>query len=172
MGSRINGFSVAGAISFTDGVDAASSVSGGVDTPLDSIFIPGGTFRSGDVILIQAALLRSGTGTANMATRIYWNETNDITNSPTLLGASSGGVNDEYIPIYRNVCIVSNTSTIVVNTGSSEEVDLGDAAGNTVSGSNISTITSINWSLDGYIIVSGQNGAATTLTKKFLTVIR
>jgi hypothetical protein len=169
MANRINGFSVAGAVGFADGVDA--SVVTSAEQIVDSIFIPGGTFRAGDVILIQAALIRSTTSTANMVTRIYWNETPDITTSPTVLGVSSGGVNDEYMPIYRNVCIVSNTSTIVVNTGASSETDLGDVSGNE-GGNAISTITSINWNLDGYIIVSGSNGNSTTITKKFLTIIK
>ena len=169
MANRINGFSVAGAVGFADGVDASIVTS--TEQIVDSIFIPGGTFRAGDVILIQAALIRSSTGTGAFTNRIYWNETNDIITSPTSLGVSSGSVNDEYVPIYRNVCIVSNISTIVNNTGSSLETDLGDNSGNE-GGSAISTITSINWDLDGYIIVAGQYSTSTTITKKFLTIIK
>jgi hypothetical protein len=169
MPNRINGFSVAGAVGFADGVDASIVTSS--EQIIDSIFIPGGTFRAGDVILIQAVLIRSTTTTSNMVNRIYWNETPDITTTPTVLGVNSGSVNDEYIPIYRNVCIVSNTSTIVINTGASSETDLGDNSGNE-GGNAISTITSINWDLDAYIIVAGQNGTSTTITKKFLTIIK
>jgi hypothetical protein len=169
MPNRINGFSVAGAVGFADGVDASIVTSS--EQIIDSIFIPGGTFRAGDVILIQAVLIRSTTTTSNMFNRIYWNETPDITTTPTVLGVSSGSTNDEYIPIYRNVCIVSNTSTIVVNTVASSETDLGDNSGDE-GGSAISTITSINWDLDAYIIVAGQNTSSTTITKKFLTIIK
>ena len=169
MPNRINGFSVAGAVGFADGVDASIVTSS--EQIIDSIFIPGGTFRAGDVILIQAVLIRSTTTTSNMLNRIYWNETPDITTSPTVLGVNSGSTNDEYIPIYRNVCIVSNTSTIVNNVLSSSDVDFIDASGDDDTGS-ISTITSINWDLDAYIIVAGQNGTSTTITKKFLTIIK
>jgi hypothetical protein len=168
MANRINGFSVAGAVGFADGVDASIVTSS--EQIIDSIFIPGGTFRSGDVILIQSCLIRSGTGTGNLTARIYWNETPDLT-TPTSLGVSSGSANDEYVPIYRNICIVSNTSTIVTNTSSSLETDFGDVAGNE-GGSAISTITSIDWNLDCYIIVAGQNATSTTITKKFLTIIK
>ena len=169
MANRINGFSIAGAVGFADGVDASVVLSNS-EQILDSIFIPGGTFRSGDVILIQSCLIRNG-GSGNPNIRIYWNETPDLT-TPTLLGVSSGGVNDEYVPIYRNICIVSNTSTILVNTASSLATDFGDIAGNE-GGGVISTITSVNWNLDCYIIVTGSSsGTLITITKKFLTIIK
>lgn len=168
---RINGFAVGGAIGFADGVSVSVPGVSSIDTLIDSIFIPGGTFRAGDVILIQASCIRSSTSAGNMNVRLYWNETDDIITSPTLIGVVAGSTTDEYCPIYRNVAIVGNTTTIVINTGTTFETDLTDNEGSETS-SGPSTITAINWNLDGYIIVSASNGTNTTITKNYLTIIR
>jgi len=163
----INTFQVAGFTSFNDGVDV--SISGGsLDTLIDSISVPGGTFKTNDILIFHAAILRSGTTSATLSCRIWWNTSPDLSGA-VLLGISSGNVIDEYVPIMRKVAIVSNTNTLVYNTGIVFETDFGDSAGNETA-SAISTITSIDWTLDGFFIVSGQNNNSTTITKKYLYI--
>ena len=163
----INGYPVSGGKGFVNGVYASVNATAGTETILDSIFIPGGTFVSNDVITIQCAIIRSNMATnANMTLRIYWNQTPDLT-TPTLLSTTFTANTDDYLSVYRRVSIVNSNTTDVLSPAELNPADI-----LIVNSSSMSRITSINWGIDGYIVVSGQNTVATTLRKIYLTILR
>jgi len=169
--NKINGFRIGGAVGFTDGVDTSATI-GGTETLLDSISFRGGHFKANDVLRVQAAVGRANTTAANLNVRIYWNTGASPTlTGATLLGVHSPGTANEYSPITRHLVIVNNRSTIVLNTANTFPTDFGDSAG-TQTASALSTITAVNWNVDGYIILGAQNNtSSTTLTKFYLTIL-
>lgn len=167
---NINGFELPGGLLDRKGVDATQSVSTSI-VRIDSISVPAGTFKSNDVFLMQSLITRDVTTTVGLTHYIYWNTT-DIVSGAVLLATSQGSTIHEYIPLYRTVCVVDSTTTLVYNTSLSNSTDLGDTLGADL-GSAISTITSINWNTDGFLIVAGQITSSTlTLTKRYFTILR
>lgn len=168
--AQINGLETNGSICFISGSSVGVSVpSGGTNTYIDSIFIPGGSFKQNDVIQIQAAITRGSTTNTDVLLSILWNLTPDLLNTPVTIGSylNNSGV---YSAIHRSVCIRDNTTTIVGGF-SSFETDLGDVQGNSLT-PPISTITTIDWSVDSYIIVAAYSQTVTqTITKRYLTII-
>ncbi len=164
---EINGLETNGAVCFISGTSSSVSVTAGNITFIDSIFIPGGSFKDNDVIQIQSAITKGSTNTSTTTLYIYWNETPDIS-SPVTIATSVGS--EEYIPIHRMVSIESNTRTVLVGTGEIRPADFGDVQGQTVT--TLSTITAIDWSLDAYIIVAVSTASVNqTITKRYLTII-
>lgn len=163
----INGFNVAGVNSISDGVESSPSVDN--ETVIETYLIPANYFKEGDIIQIQCAFAKRTTG--NLTSTLYWNDTPDLTSATALATSSSGSV-DEYLPLFRNIAIVSNTSSLVYNPSISIETDFGDAAGNDL-GSTAQTVTGTNWSQDGYLVLtlSDNTIGTNTQTKYYFTVI-
>ncbi len=173
---NINGFEIPGGLLDYKGVDATQSVSSSL-VRMDSISVPAGTFKSNDVFLIQSLITRDVATLGSINHYIYWNTT-DTTSGAVLLATSQGGTvlvpssAVEYVPLYRTVCVVNSTTTLVYNTSSgNHSTDLGDTSGNQLT-NTISTITSINWDIDGFLIVAAADTTTQTLTKRYFTILR
>lgn len=163
---RINTFTVAGAVGFVDGVDFTSTDSGLVEK-VESFFVPAGTFKQNDVINIQALLTRENSNT-QWSGYVYWNQTDDL-NTPILIARiTTNSIADCYLPLYRNVAIIDSTTTLVWSTSQPTPTDLGDTSGeetNVV----MSTITTIDWNTNGYIILACD---ALDVTKRYFVIIK
>jgi hypothetical protein len=174
---NINGFEIPGGLLDYKGLDATQSVSSTL-VLMDSISVPAGTFKSNDVFLIQSLITRDVTTLGTITHYIYWN-TNAFNFSGAVLLATSQGPTVlvpssavEYVPLYRTVCVVDSTTTLVYNTSSGNySTDLGDTSGNQLTNA-ISTITSINWNIDGFLIVAAADTTTQTLTKRYFTILR
>ena len=162
----INGFNVGGVNAICDGVTSSYSISTG-EVVIETYSFPANYFKEGDILQVQGAYFKNTTNTVSV--RIYWNNTPDLT-SPTLLGISSIGTGDRYLPIMRSIAIVSATTSLVYATNIVNETDFGDAAGVEFT-QPISTVTGLDWSIDGYIVVSLQDSTAGTEGKYYFTVI-
>ncbi len=168
MGS-VNGFEIPGGLLDYKGVDATQSVFSTL-VKMESISVPAGTFKSNDVFLIQSLLTRDVSTLATITHYIYWNTVDNVSGG-VLLATVQGNTEDEYVPLYRNVCVVDSTTTLVYNTSSQNSTDLGDISGNQLT-SAISTITAINWNTDGFLILAASNTTTQTLTKRYFTILR
>lgn len=162
----INGFNVGGVNAICDGVTASYAISTG-EVVIETYSFPANYFKAGDILQLQGAYFKNSTSTVNV--RIYWNNTPDLI-SATLLGISSIGTGDRYLPIMRSIAIVSATTSLVYATNVANETDFGDAAGNEFTQA-ISTVTGLDWSIDGYIVVTLQDSGAGNEGKYYFTVI-
>lgn len=162
----INGLNVGGVNAICDGVTASYAISSG-EVVIETYSFPANYFKEGDILQLQGAYFKTSTTTVSV--RIYWNNTPDLI-SATLLGVSSIGTGDRYLPIMRSIAIVSATTSLVYATNVASETDFGDAAGNEFT-QPISTITGLDWSIDGYIVVSLQDSGGGTEGKYYFTVI-
>lgn len=166
---RINTFEVAGAVGFVDGVDVTDSTADGTVALIDSFFLPAATLKQNDVLNIQALIQRSTTTNTQFSSYIYWNETNDLV-SPVLLGRSlTNNVGDDYCPIYRTLAIIDSTTTLVWSTSQFTPTDLGDTGG-VETDLAMTTITSVNWNTDGYLILAADR--RDTITKRYFGIIK
>lgn len=166
---NINGFEIPGGLLDYNGVDDTQSVSSSL-VVMDSISVPAGTFKSNDVFLIQSLITRGVSTLGAITHYVYWN-TLDQVSGGVLLAISQGNTTHEYVPLYRSVCVVNSTTTLVYNTSSSSSTDLGDTSGSDLT-SAISTITSINWNVDGFLILAASDTSTQTLTKRYFTILR
>ena len=162
--SRINTYTLSGVAGYQ--TTTASFLAGGSLTVCSSFFIPAGTFVAGDVITIEAILTRIG-NTGNLTAAIYWNETNDVINSPVLMGQSSSGVSDNVTPLSRSFAIISSTNTVGMSTSYPQPTDLSSTTDQFLNLA-LSTITSINWNVDSYIILATSQ----TCTSRYFRVIK
>ena len=165
--SRINTFTVAGAVGFVDGVDFTTTSSGLIEK-VESFFVPAGTFKQNDVINIQALVTRYLTTGSQFSSYVYWNQTDDL-DTPILIAQSRTlSVNDDYLPLYRSVSIIDSTTTLVWSTSQLTPTDLGDTSGQETDVA-MSTITTIDWNTDGYIILACE---ARNITKRYFVIIK
>lgn len=162
---RINTFTVAGAVGFVDGVDVITSL----DTKLESFFLPAGTLKQNDVVNIQALVTRSSTTDTQYGIDVYWNQTDDLVTPILLATTNTLSIQDDYLPLYRTIAIVDSTTTLVWNTSSLSPTDLGDTAGQETDLA-MTTITTIDWNTDGYIILTCD--VVDTMTKRYFALIK
>lgn len=146
----INGFDVAGATSFIIG---SFSFSNNLETIVASQSISAGTFKANDIILVEAA---SNKGSNAGAMKLYWNT------SPTTSGAVQIAIvtpqnSYHYTPLFRRIAIINDTTTLVYKSTTPTENDLGRAG---TTDPDLTTITTINWNTDGYLILTifGNSG--------------
>lgn len=162
--SRINTYSLPGVAGYQTAT--ASSIAGGTLVKYSSFFIPAGTFVAGDVITIEAILTRVS-NSGSLGSLIYWNETDDVTTTPVLLAQSSGTIADNVTPLSRSFAIVSSNSTVIMSTTYVRATDFSTTDDSSLNLS-LSTISSINWNIDSYIILAGS----TTGTSRYFRVIK
>jgi hypothetical protein len=165
----INGLTLGGTTGIVDGIQSSHpSLSG--ESVIATYSIPGGTFKEGDILQIQSAFLRRSTATSpTLQVKISWNQTPDLT-TPVLLAQNASGTLGEYLPIMRSIAITA-TSSLIYASVITADTDFGDADGNELSQA-IETITSIDWSIDGYFVISMIGGFGTVTGEKYyFTVI-
>ncbi len=168
--SLINGYTLPGVVGYQY-VTSSSTTTGGLLTKLYSIKIPANTVKVGDVITVESLITRSN-NTGNIQHRIYWNNSDDITNTPVLIADVSGAVSDNYRPLIRSFAVVSSTSTVhMTPSAMNSTTDLGstDDGDLAISGSNPFTTSSLDWTVDSWIILASSS---TTPTGWYMAVTK
>lgn len=165
MPSRINTFTFPGIVRDTT-VNTTAVNPGGILTKLYSIKIPANTFNVGDVFTVHSLLIRNS-ASGNIDLRIYWNDSDDVTNSPILISSSVGAVSHLYRPLIRTFAVVSDTETVHMRPtpyydypddwGQNDVSDL-------TSNGGVSPVTSsnLNWNIDSWIILASSNNQPVT----------
>lgn len=120
----------------------------GTETVLDSVLIPANTFTQYDVVDIISRIIKTG---SNQLPIVRIRIGPSINTSQTLVGTNQTGATTALlIPTFRRLFIqnVSN-STYVLNTGSTFllVIDLNPPI-------EYSNITTIDWTVDNYIIIT------------------
>jgi hypothetical protein len=135
-----------------------ATITGITNQLVASQLIPANTFAVGDIIKILARY-RKSTTLVNMTTRIYVNSANNLTGALLLGTYSLVGL---YSQLERNLFIKSATNTETFGNTSSFYIDSGTT--------NAVSSTSVDWTINQYIIFAGQQGVAgeTTLVSGFL----
>jgi hypothetical protein len=176
VGGVINGFTLGGVSAITDGNGATLSVTSGAEVILATYSITGGQFKADDILKVQ--LIATWPLSSSTTMVLYWSLNPSPaapynTTSIKLAGASTGNLYN-YLSIMRHIAIVSDTTSLVYPTNVSNTTDFGDAAGNELNAS-ISTITGVDWSKDGYFIVTqsdnGTAGGLRNFIEYYFTVI-
>jgi hypothetical protein len=136
----------------------SATITGITNQLVASQLIPANTFAVGDIIKLLARY-RKSTTLVNMTTRIYVNSANNLTGA-LLLGTY--GLVGLYSQLERNLFIKSATNTETFGNTSSFYIDSGTT--------NAVSSTSVDWTINQYIIFAGQQGVAgeTTLVSGFL----
>jgi hypothetical protein len=135
-----------------------ATITGITNQLVASQLIPANTFAVGDIIKILGRY-RKSTTLVNMTTRIYVNSANNLTGALLLGTYSLVGL---YSQLERNLFIKSATNTETFGNTSSFYIDSGTT--------NAVSSTSVDWTINQYIIFAGQQGVAgeTTLVSGFL----
>lgn len=136
-----------------------ATITGVTNQLVGSQLIVANSFVVGDIIKILARYKKS-TALVNSTIRFYVNSTNNLSGTPLLIGTY--GLVGLYAQMERNLFIKSSTNTETFGNASSFYIDSG--TGNSFSNS------SIDWTINQYIIFAAQQGVAaeTTLLTGYL----
>jgi hypothetical protein len=127
-------------------MNAQGQTLSGTETVLDSVLIPANTFTQYDVVDIISRIIKTGT---NQTPIVRIRIGPSINTSQTLVATNQTGTSSLLlIPTFRRLFIqnVSN-STYVLNTEGAFIIDLSPS-------NAYSNITTIDWTVDNYIIIT------------------
>lgn len=164
--SKFTPFPIGNAYKVKTNVTAGSAVSTTSDTLLNSVLVPANTFTVGDVVMMEAMVSKSASlGTYIM--RFYWNTTNSLSGA-ILIGTSAT------LGTTVRSQIINRQGLIRVANGTG----LGTLVANSSTAINQDSFTSgapstlaINWTVDGYFIVSASHTSASeTVTGEWLKI--
>lgn len=128
-------------------------VSGVTNTLSKSYLVPANTFRTGDMVEVDAQLTKIGvSGTCTM--RLYVAPTNSLT-AATVLATFATLATNLTAKLYRRFTIKSATQTEAINTTNPLNSDF-------ASSTAARTLVNIDWTQPQYIIAAVQNAAAGT----------
>ncbi len=122
-----------------------------VERVVNSVLIPGGSLKQYDLFGIDTRLIKSGTsGTVTLRIRIGTTSTT----SGILVGTyTSTSAAHTLIPSMRRLSIQNLTnSTLVITPTTSLAIDIATVG--------FSTITTIDWTVDQYVIITSQAASA------------
>jgi hypothetical protein len=164
--SKFNGFDFYDKkqVVLTSGMPSAY-VNASSTTKIASVYVPANTFTAGDILHIEWQYRITGSATSNI-TKLYWNETDDLTS-----------------PIQLTIRGASNT-TIFYGQNRRLSVIVADGAGNGskiygvanafdsdfVAATFVLSTVSLNWTVDSYIIFAGSCGVGAGIRTQFLKV--
>lgn len=154
--STINTYKIAGNMAFVSGT--YSSLTSGSIVKAKSFLIPANTFGTGDVITIQAGVSRL-VNVGNLNVRIYWNETDDLINTPVQISQSAGSVADNFSPHNKTIFITSPTNASSFNFNATVATDFGSTDSQELDLTLFST-SAVNWTVNSYIILAVDSGAS------------
>ncbi len=135
------------------------------ETILTTVLIPANTFKLYDIIDIESRL-RKTNANATATIRLRVNTTEVIAGSTLVATFTSTAVSHTYIPIYRRLTIKNLTTGTETIPGATSR--LADINASTLVNSNIS----IDWTVDQYIIATGQLGNASDIMNLMFVVLK
>lgn len=137
-------------------------------TYLSGVLVPKDTFFVGDVVRVYGMFEKIGAN-GGYDVRFYWNTTNDLSGTPTLIGVlSATTLNAASYNVLRRLTISATTGSNTVVFPTSVTNTANDF---TPIGTGQSFI-SIDWTVDGYFIAAGDCGSASdTIISHYLKVV-
>lgn len=141
---------------FKSTTDSSAVTGTTAQTLLTSGLIPAGTLTTGDVIELNARIIKTGTA-GTTTTRIYVNTSSTLVGA-TQLGVVTNAASLIFIAPIRCFLIKSSTNTEGILSSLSVNGDSGGAI------AAARTSTNIDWTVDQYIIISIQNSSAADST--------
>ena len=165
--SKFNGFDFYNnkQVVLTSGMPSAY-VNASSETKIASVYVPANTFTAGDILHIEWRYRLTGSTLSTNTTRLYWNESDDLT---TPIQLTIRGLNNTTIFYGQNRRLSIEVSNGTGNGskiyGVSGALDSDFAAASFV----LSTVA-LNWTVDSYIIFAGFCGVGTGIRTEFLKV--
>ena len=147
------------------------TVSGtGVQTVLQSVFIPAGTYEAGDLLIVRSLI--SHTGVENVTNRLY-----SSPNDPAVSGIT-GATQLWYSVQFRGFLACSRHLYIKNTTGGGSGIELGTELKSTTEdtptdmSSGLSSNVAINWSNGVYLFTTGTitNVGGESITQLYLKI--
>lgn len=127
---------------------------GTTETILNSVLVPGNTFKIYDVVGVQTRI-RKTNAISNVTIRMRIGTT--LNTTQTLAGTFTTSSNlHTFIPFDRRMSIQNLTTNTTVVSASTSIVS--DGAGNFT---NSESVLAIDWTVDNYIIITGQSASST-----------
>jgi hypothetical protein len=164
--SKFTPYPIGNAYKVKTNVTAGSATSNTADTLLNSVLVPANTFAAGDVVMMEAMVSKSAS-LGTYIVRFYWNTTNSLSGAILIGTGASNGTNVRSQVMTRQGLIRtvngSGTGTLVANSSTAINADnIVTAAPSTLA---------INWTVDGYFIVSASHTSASeTVTGEWLKI--
>jgi hypothetical protein len=165
--SKFNGFDFYDKkqVVLTSGMPSAY-VNASSETKIASVYVPANTFTAGDILHIECQYRLTGSTLSTGITRLYWNESDDLT---TPIQLTIRGLNNTTIFYGQNRRLSIEVSNGTGNGskiyGAANAFDSDFAAATFV----LSTVA-LNWTVDSYIILAGFCGTGTGIRTEFLKV--
>ena len=144
----------------------SSVVNAASETKITSVYVPANTFTAGDILHIEWQYRITGSTAGTNTTRLYWNETDDLT---TPIQLNIRGLNNTTRFFNQN----RRLSVIVANgTGNGSKIyGVANALeSDFVAATFVLSTVALNWTVDSYIIVAGSCGVGTGIRTEFLKV--
>lgn len=149
----------------TSGMPSAY-VNAASETKITSVYVPANTFTAGDILHIEWQFRLTGSTSGSNTTRLYWNETDDLT---TPIQLNIRGLNNTTRFYAQNrrlsIAVANGTGNGSKIYGVANALDSDFGAATFV----LSTVA-LNWTVDSYIILAGFCGVATGIRTEFLKV--
>lgn len=164
--SKFTPFPIGNPYKVKTNVTAGSATSNTADTLLNSVLVPANTFTAGDVVMMEAMVSKSASlGTYIM--RFYWNTTSSLSGAIQIGVSSTLGTTVRSQVMNRQGLIRTanggGTGTLVANSSTAVNSD-------TLTTGASSTLA-INWTIDGYFIVSASHTSASeTVTGEWVKI--
>lgn len=164
--SKFTPYPIGNAYKVKTNVTAGSAVSATPDTLLNSVLVPANTFTLNDVVMMEAMVSKSA-ALASFIVRFYWNTTNSLSGAILIgTGATNGSTVRSQVMTRQGLIRTANgssTGTLVANTATASNADSIIAAS--------SSTLAINWTIDGYFIVSAShNNNTETVTGEWVKI--
>ena len=144
----------------------SSVVNAASETKITSVYVPANTFTAGDILHIEWQYRLTGSTTSTGTTRLYWNETDDLTTPIQLTTRTLNNTSKFYGQNRRLSIIVADgtgNGSKIYGTANQSDSDL------TAATFVLSTVA-LNWTVDSYIIFAGFCGVGTGIRTEFLKV--
>jgi hypothetical protein len=165
--SKFNGFDFYNnkQVVLTNGMPSAY-VNTSSETKIASVYVPANTFTAGDILHIEWLYRLTGSTSSGNTTKLYWNETDDLTTPIQLTTRSLNNTSIFYGQNRRISVIVADgtgNGSKIYGTGNQLDSDF-------VAASFVLSTVALNWTVDSYIIFAGFCGVGTGIRTEFLKV--
>lgn len=152
--TKINGFNMYNPFQTISLTTPQSTTSSLTEVKLGSIFVPANTFKTFDVVKLEAFVKKTGTNAVSNV-KLYWNNTDDLTTPVQICQNAGVAATITAILLIRRLSIMvsdgsGNGTNVLLNTVNVNQ-DYINAGLTTIPSS-----LAINWTVDSYIILAGD----------------
>ena len=164
--SKFTPFPIGNPYKVKTNVTAGSATSNTANTLLNSVLVPANTFTAGDVVMMEAMVSKSA-ALSTYTMYFYWNTTNSLSGAIQIgISGTLGSPVRSQVMNRQALIRTANgggTGTLVANSSTGINLD------SIVTGA--SSTLAINWTVDGYFIVSASHiSASETVTGEWVKI--